>query len=82
MQVCQQETPEFKIMRNKKDNYCAELVYSTELGRKKYLDFIEKSTTSLNMSGSENKLRVPPKQDVKKGGYMYSNRLCIKNRNF
>jgi hypothetical protein len=59
--------------------YCRELVYSTELGRKKYIEFMQKSSTSLNMSGKENQLRVPPMQEVKRGGYMYRKRLCPKN---
>ena len=59
--------------------YCKELVYSTELGRRRYLEFIQNSSTSLNMSGRENQLRVPPIQEVKRGGYMYRKRLCPKN---
>lgn len=59
--------------------YCRELVYSTELGRKRYLEFMQKTTTSLNMNGRENQLRVPPIQEVKRGGYMYRKRLCPKN---
>ena len=67
-------------MDRKQKKYCRELVYSTELGRQRYLDFIKSSSTYLNMNGTQNQLRVPPIQEVKRGGYMYSKRLCVKNK--
>ena len=64
----------------KRKEYCSELVYSTELGRRRYIDFIKSSNTSLNMRGTANQLRVPPMQtEIKRGGYMYRKRLCPKN---
>lgn len=64
----------------KRKEYCRELVYSTELGRKRYIDFVRSSNTSLNMRGTANQLRIPPMQtEIKRGGYMYRKRLCPKN---
>ena len=66
--------------KNRRGKYCRELVFSTELGRQRYLDFLENTTTSLNMTAEQNKLRVPPLQkNIKRGGYMYRTRLCRKN---
>ena len=36
--------------KNRRGQYCRELVFSTELGRQRYLDFLENTTTSLNMT--------------------------------
>ena len=70
------------MKHNKNKKYCAELVFSTELGRKRYLDFLQNSSVSLNMESGVNKLKVPPFQkNIKRGGYMYSQRLCPKSNN-
>lgn len=68
--------------KQRQKEYCSELVYSTQLGRQRYLDFMRKSSASLNMTGTQNQLRVPPVQEVKRGGYMYRKRLCPTNKNY
>ena len=68
-------------MDRKQKKYCKELVYSTELGRQRYIDFINSTSTNLTMDNKANQLPTPPRQsDVVRGGYMYSNRLCAKNK--
>ena len=69
--------------KQRQKEYCAELVYSTQLGRQRYLDFMRKSSTTLNMQSTQNQLRVPPLQNnIKRGGYMYRKRLCPTNNNY